>query len=135
MNLATWSIRDPIPSLLSFMLLSLAGLWGFHSLSIQDLPDITLPSIKVNLAQPGAAPAQLETEVARKVEDSLASLSGLRHIQTTVVEGSVSIDAQFEIGTSLSDALLDVKEAVDRIRNDLPKDLLPPAVSAERADD
>lgn len=135
MNLATWSIRDPIPSLLLFALLSLAGLWGFRSLSIQDLPDIALPSIKVSLAQPGAAPAQLETEVARKVEDSLASLSGLRHLQTSVVEGSVSIDAQFEIGTSLSDALLDVKGAVDRIRYDLPKDLLPPAVSAERADD
>ena len=134
MNLATWSIRDPIPSLLLFLLLSLAGLWGFHSLSIQDLPDITLPSIKVNLTQPGAAPAQLETEVARKVEDSLASLSGLRHINTTIVEGTVSIDAQFEVGTSLSDALLDVKEAVDRIRHDLPQDLLPPAIGAERAD-
>ena len=134
MNLATWSIRDPIPALLLFVLLSLAGLWGFHSLSIQDLPDITLPSVKVMLAQPGAAPAQLETEVARKVEDSLASLSGLRHIQTTIVEGTVSLDAQFEIGTPLSDALLDVKEAVDRIRNDLPQDLLPAAVSAERAD-
>src|SRR6185436_251 len=84
---------------------------------------------------PGAAPAQLETEVARKVESSLASVSGLRHIQTTVVEGAVAIDAQFEIGTSISDALLDVKEAVDRIRSDLPPDLLQPAVSADRADD
>jgi multidrug efflux pump subunit AcrB len=134
MNLATWSIRDPIPSLLLFALLTLAGLWGFRSLSIQDLPDVTLPSIKVTLVQPGAAPAQLETDVARRVENSLASLSGLRHIHTTITEGTVSIDAQFEIGTSISDALLDVKEAVDRIRSDLPRDLLQPTVSADRAD-
>jgi multidrug efflux pump subunit AcrB len=134
MNLATWSIRDPIPSLVLFLLLTLGGLWGFRSLSVQDLPDIALPSVTVNLAQPGVAPAQLETEVARRVEDSLASLSGLRHIQTVVTEGTVRIDAQFEIGTSISDALLDVKEAVDRIRSDLPQDLLQPTVSAERAD-
>ncbi len=135
MNLATWSIRDPIPSLLLFALLTLAGLWGFQSLSVQDLPDFALPSVRVSLAQPGVAPAQLETEVARKVEDSLASLSGLRHIQTTITEGTVSIEVQFEIGTSISDALIDVKDAVDRIRSNLPPDLLQPAVSAERADD
>jgi multidrug efflux pump subunit AcrB len=134
MNLATWSIRDPIPSLLLFLLLALAGLWGFRSLSVQDLPDFALPSVSVGLVQPDAAPAQLETEVARKVEDSLASLSGLRHIQTTITEGSVSIDVQFEIGTAISDALMDVKEAVDRVRSDLPPDLLQPAVSAQRVD-
>ena len=134
MNLATWSIRDPIPSLLLFALLTLAGLWGFRNLSVQDLPDVALPSIQVNLAQPGVAPAQLETEVARRVEDSLASLSGLRHTHTVIMEGTVSISAQFEIGTPISDALMDVKEAVDRIRSDLPRDLLQPAVSAERAD-
>jgi multidrug efflux pump subunit AcrB len=133
MNLATWSIRDPIPSLLLFSLLTLAGLWAFRSLSVQDLPDVTLPSVKVSLTQPGVAPAQLETEVARRVEDSLASLSGLRHIQTIITEGTVSIDAQFEIGTSISDSLMDVKEAVDSIRSDLPRDLLQPTVSVERA--
>jgi multidrug efflux pump subunit AcrB len=135
MNLATWSIRDPIPSLLLFSLLSLAGLWGFRSLSVQDLPDFALPSVSVNLVQSDVAPAQLETEVARKVEDSLASLNGLRHIQTTITEGTVSINVQFEIGTSISDALVDVKDAVDRIRSDLPPDLLQPAIRAERADD
>lgn len=134
MNLATWSIRDPIPSLLLFALLALAGLWGFRNLSVQDLPDIALPVVTVSLAQPGVAPAQLEVEVARRVEDSLASLNGLRHIQTAISEGMVTTNVQFEVGTSLTDALLDVKEAVDRIRPNLPPDLLQPAVSAERAD-
>jgi len=133
-NLATWSIRDPIPSLLLFTLLALAGLWGFRKLSIQDLPDITLPSVSVTLARPGVAPAQMETQVARRVEDSLATLGRLRHLQTLITDGTVTIEAQFEIGTPISDALMDVKEAVDRIRSDLPRDLLEPAVSAERVD-
>ncbi|MET0282767.1 MAG: efflux RND transporter permease subunit [Steroidobacteraceae bacterium] len=135
MNLATWSIRDPIPSLLLFALLSLAGLWGFRALSVQDLPDLTLPAVRVSLAQPGVAPDQLETEVARRVENSLATVTGMRHIQTEISEGLVSLEVQFEIGTSITDVLLDVKDAVDRIRPDLPPDLLQPSISAERADD
>ena len=81
MNLATWSIRNPIPSILFFILLSIAGLRGFQQLSIQSMPDLELPTITVKLTQPGAAPAQLETEVARKVEDSIANVAGIKHIR------------------------------------------------------
>ena len=77
MNLATWSIRNPIPSILLFILLSIAGLRGFQQLSVQSMPDLDLPTITVKLTQPGAAPAQLETEVARKVEDSIANVAGI----------------------------------------------------------
>jgi multidrug efflux pump subunit AcrB len=130
MNLATSSIRNPTPSVLLFILLSLAGLWGFSRLAIQDLPDLDLPAVTVTLIQPGAAPAQLETEVARKVEDALATLSGLRHIRTSITDGMVSIQAEFELEKSLSDALIETKNAVDRVRSDLPTDLQQPTVAA-----
>lgn len=129
MNFATWSIRNPIPSILLFVGLTLAGLWGFRGLNIQSFPDLDLPSVNVVLLQPGAAPAQLETEVARKVEDSLATLQGLKHVSTSITEGRVSITAEFDIKRSLSDALLDVKDAVDRIRSKLPVDLEEPQIS------
>ncbi|CAD2249712.1 efflux RND transporter permease subunit [Xanthomonas arboricola] len=131
MNFATWSLRNPIPAVLLFMLLTLAGLYGFHQLPIQALPDMDLPSVNVTLSQPGAAPAQLETEVARKVEDSIATLSGLRHTRTTITEGQVHLQAEFELEKPLSDALIETKDAVDRVRSDLPTDLLQPAVSAQ----
>src|SRR5687768_1781879 len=105
MNLATWSIRNPIPSILLFALLTLAGIWGFRALPIQSFPDIELPTINVTLVQPGAAPAQLETEVARKVEDSLATLAGLRHVRTSITDGQVSIVVEFVLEKNLSDAL------------------------------
>lgn len=130
MNLATWSIRNPIPSILLFALLTLAGLWGLRTLPIQNLPDIELPTVNVTLVQPGAAPAQLETEVARKVEDSLATLSGLRHVRTSITDGQVNIVAEFVLEKNLSDALIETKNAVDRVRSDLPVDLEPPTVSA-----
>ena len=113
MNFATWSIRNPIPSILLFVLLTLAGFWGFSRLPTQDLPDLDLPRITVTLSQPGAAPAQLETEVARKVEDSLATLNGLNHLQTTVTDGVVSIIVEFELEKNLSDALIETKNALN----------------------
>ena len=130
MNFATWSIRNPIPSILLFALLALAGLWGFQKLPTQDLPDLDLPMVTVMLTQPGAAPAQLETEVARKVEDSLATLSGLNHLRTSITDGLVSIQVEFVLEKNLSDALIETKNAVDSIRSDLPDDLLQPTVSA-----
>jgi len=130
MNFATWSIRNPIPSVVLFSLLSLAGIWGFHKLPIQNFPDIDLPKITVTLIQPGAAPAQLETEVARRVEDSLATLSGLRHLRTAVTDGQVTITAEFVLEKRLSDAMIETKDAVDRIRSELPADLLEPTIAA-----
>jgi multidrug efflux pump subunit AcrB len=130
MNFATWSIRNPIPAILLFVLLTLAGIWGFHELPVQNMPDIDLPTINVMLVQPGAAPAQLETEVARKVEDSLATLSGLKHLYTTVTDGKVSISVQFELEKNLSDALIQTKNAVDSVRSDLPTDLQQPTVTS-----
>lgn len=130
MNLATWSIRNPTPAVLLFVLLSLAGLWGFARLPIQDLPDLELPVVTVTLMQPGAAPAQLESEVARKVEDALATLSGLKHVRTSITDGMVSIQAQFVLEKPLSEALIETKNAVDRVRSELPADLLQPTVAA-----
>lgn len=130
MNFATWSLRNPIPAILLFVLLSLAGLRGFEQLSIQALPDLDLPAVSIVLTQPGAAPAQLEVEVARKVENSLATVGLLKHTRTSIAEGRVEIRAEFALEKRLSDALIDTKDAVDRIRSDLPVDLLQPAVSA-----
>lgn len=130
MNFATWSLRNPIPAILLFVLLSLAGVRGFQQLSIQNMPDLDLPTINIVLSQPGAAPAQLETEIARKVEDSLISVQGLKHVSSSISDGQVHIKAEFILEKPLSDALIETKDAVDRVRSDLPVDMEQPSVSA-----
>ena len=130
MNFATWSIRNPIPAILLFVMLTVAGIMGFHKLPIQNLPDIDLPTVNITLTQPGAAPAQLETEVARKVENALATLSGLKHLRTSITDGQVQITVEFVLEKNLSDALIDTKNAVDSVRSQLPTDLQQPTVSA-----
>jgi multidrug efflux pump subunit AcrB len=130
MNFAAWPLRNPIPIAILFALLALAGLWAFRGLPVQNIPDIDLPTVNVSLVEPGAAPAQLETQVARRVEDSLATLSGLKHIRTSITDGQVSTKVQFVLEKPISEALIETKDAVDRVRSDLPADLLQPTVSA-----
>ncbi len=132
MNFATWSIKNPIPPILLFILLTLAGAYGFSKFTLQDLPDIALPVIEVSLSLPGAAPSQLETEVARKVENAMTSIEGVKHITTSITDGNVRLGITFALETNLSDALIATKDAVDSIRAELPTDLEAPTVSAVR---
>ncbi len=129
MNSSSWSIRNPVPAVLTFILLTVLGIIGFRTLQIQDFPDTDLPTIQVSATLEGAAPAQLETEVARKIEDKLASLSRLDHITTTITDGLVSISVSFEIDKDSEVALNEVRNAVDSAKADLPASMASPTVS------
>ena len=129
MNFSAWSIRNPVPTLMLFLLLTLGGLFSFHQMKVQNFPDIDMPMVSVVAALPGATPGQLENEVARKIENSLATVQGVKHISTTIVDGSVSIMVEFRLEKDLQEALDDVRSAVSRVRGDLPSDLREPIVA------
>ncbi len=129
MNFSALSIRHPVPAILLFALLTLAGLLAFRSNAIQDFPDIELPIVNVVASLPGAAPAQLETEVARKIEGSVATLQGIKNIYTKVLDGQVTVTVEFVLEKNLSDAVNDVRDAVARVRADLPADVRDPSVT------
>jgi multidrug efflux pump subunit AcrB len=128
-NVSSWSIRNPTPAILLFVMLTLVGVVGFLGMKIQQFPDIDLPTITVTASLPGAAPAQMETEVARKIENSIATLQGIKHIYTKVQDGTATITVEFRLEKPTQEALDDVRDAVSRIRADLPGDLRDPIVS------
>ena len=129
MNVSAWSIRNPIPAVMLFVLLTFAGLLSFGAMKVQNFPDIDLPTVNVTALLPGAAPGQLETDVARKIENSIATLQGLKHIRTTVQDGSVTIMAEFRLEKPVQEAVDDVRSAVGRVRADLPADLRDPIIT------
>ncbi len=129
MNFSSLSIKNPIPAIMLFVLLSLAGMLAFNSSAVQDFPDIELPIVTVSASLPGAAPAQLETEVARKIEDSVATLQGIKNIYTKVLDGLVTVTVEFVLEKNISDAVNDVRDAVALIRADLPSELRDPSVT------
>ncbi len=128
MNVSAWCIRNPIPSVMLFVLLTLAGLLGFKSMKIQQFPDIDLPTINVTASLPGTAPAQMETEVARKIENAVAALQGVKNIYTRVQDGVAIVTVEFRLEKPTQEALDDVRSAVARVRSDLPADLRDPVV-------
>lgn len=129
MNVSAYSIRNPIPAILLFALLTLAGLLAFKNTIVQDFPDIQLPIVTVTVAQPGTAPAQLETEVARKVENSVATVSGIKNMYTTVLDGMATTTVEFQLEKNITDAVTEVRDAVSQIRSDLPADVREPIIS------
>jgi hydrophobe/amphiphile efflux-1 (HAE1) family protein len=129
MNVSAWSIRNPVPGVLLFALLTILGISSFKSLGIQNFPDIELPSVVVTATLEGAAPAQLETEVARKIEDQIATLGGVEHIRTTITDSTATIIVEYNIDQNTESALNDVRNAVDSVRAQLPGDLNDPVVS------
>ena len=128
-NVSSWSIRNPIPAILLFIMLSLFGLMSFRAMKIQQFMDIDLPTVTVTAALPGAAPAQMETEVARKIENAVATLQGIKHIYTKVQDGTAIVTVEFRLERPTQEAVDEVRDAVSRIRSDLPGDLKDPVIS------
>jgi multidrug efflux pump subunit AcrB len=129
MNFSSLSIRNPIPAILLFALLTLAGLLAFQGSGVQDFPDIELPVVTVSASLPGAAPGTLETEVARKLENSIATLARIKKMYTTILDGEVTISIEFELEKNANEAETEVRAAVSRVRSDLPADVREPVVA------
>ena len=129
MNFSALSIKNPIPAIMLFVLLSLAGLMAYKANPVQDFPDIELPIVTVTATLEGTAPAQLETEVTRKIEDSVATLQGVKNIYSTVLDGVSTTTVEFILEKPLSDAVNDVRDAVARVKADMPAELRDPSVT------
>jgi multidrug efflux pump subunit AcrB len=129
MNFSALSIKNPIPAIMLFALLSLAGLMAYKANPVQDFPDIELPIVTVTATLDGSAPAQLETEVSRKIEDSVATLQGIKNISTTVLDGVSTTTIEFILEKNISDAVNDVRDAVARVKADMPAELRDPSVT------
>ena len=128
-NVSSWSIRNPIPAVMLFVMLTLAGILGFSKMKVQQFPDIDLPTINITASLPGSAPAQMETEVARKIENAVAPLQGVKNIYTKVQDGVATVTVEFRLEKPTQEALDDVRSAVSRVRSDLPADLRDPVIA------
>jgi hydrophobe/amphiphile efflux-1 (HAE1) family protein len=131
-NVSAWAIRRPIPPIVLFILLMLVGVVSFLSLPVNDNPNVDFPVVSVVVTQSGAAPSELETQVTRVIEDSIASVSNIDHITSTVTDGVSQTIVQFFIGTNTDRATNDVRNAVGKVRENLPQTIDEPQV--ERVD-
>ena len=129
MNFSAWSIRNPIAPLLGFALLMFLGIQAFNALPITRFPNIDVPVVAVTVTQSGASPSELEMQVTKEIEDAVAAISGVDEIQSTVTDGQSLTTVVFRIEKPTEEAVQDVKDAIDKIRSDLPSDIEVPVVS------
>jgi multidrug efflux pump subunit AcrB len=127
-NISAWSIRNPVPAIVLFAALTLAGIVSFMRMSINDSPEITFPGVVVQITQPGAAPTELENQVTQRIEAAVRNLEGVDEINSTVTEGSSETFVQFTIQTPVDRATTDVRDAISQIRGQLPDGILEPQI-------
>ncbi|MCJ7997791.1 efflux RND transporter permease subunit [Rhizobium cremeum] len=129
MNFSAWAIRNPVAPILTFFLLMVVGLQSFFALPITRFPNIDVPLVAITVTQSGASPAELETQVTKEIEDAVASITGVDELSSTVTDGQSQTLVMFRMEVPTEQAVQDVKDAIDRIRGDLPASVDEPIVA------
>ena len=125
---SAWAIRNPIPVVVLFIGLVIAGLLSYGALAIKNYPNINFPAVTITITRNGAAPSEMERQVTRPVENSLSGLSNVQAIVSTDTQGSSTTMVQFYLGEDVQKALDEVRTKVDQTRAILPNDIDPPLV-------
>ncbi len=127
-NFSAWSIRKPVPSVLLFVVLCVLGIMSFMKLPVTRFPNIDVPLVAVTVTQSGAAPAELETQITKRVEDAVANIAGAKRVISTLTDGSSQTVIEFRLEVNTDRALNDVKDAISKIRADLPRTVDEPVI-------
>ncbi len=127
-NFSAWSIRKPVPSILLFVVLCVLGVLSFMKLPVTRFPNIDIPLVSVTVTQSGAAPAELETQITKRVEDAVANIAGVKHVISTLTDGQSQVVVEFRLEVNSDRAVNDVKDAIAKIRADLPRTIDEPII-------
>ena len=127
-NISSWCIKNPVPPIVLFIGLMLAGIIAFMGMTVTNNPDIDFPGAAIIISQPGAAPAEMENQITQKIEAAARGVTGVEEIDSSIREGNSQTFVQFKIGTPTDRAINDLRDAVSQVRGDLPEGILEPQV-------
>jgi HAE1 family hydrophobic/amphiphilic exporter-1 len=133
--ISAWAIRNPIPVAVLFLGLILAGMISYTGLAIKQYPNVEFPVVAVTVTQNGAAPAEMETQITRPVEDALAGVTGIKNLQSVVTQGVSTTSMQFEIGENIQKKTDEVRSKIAQARQILPRDIDEPTVQQVEVDE
>jgi multidrug efflux pump subunit AcrB len=128
-NISAWAIRHPVSPVVLFVVLFFLGLVAFIRMPVNLSPDITYPLVSITVSQPGAAPTEIETQIIQKIEGAVASIGNVKRQSSVAMEGTAIVNVEFQIGTPVDRAVMDVRDAVSKVRADLPEGIEEPVVS------
>jgi hydrophobe/amphiphile efflux-1 (HAE1) family protein len=127
-NISAWSIRQPLPSIMLSVILLVLGWMSFMKLPVTRLPNADIPIVSVVVTQFGAAPAELEAQVTKTIEDGVSGVEGVKHIASSITDGMSVTTITFQLETNTDRALNDIKDAITRVRGRLPQNVNEPLI-------
>jgi hydrophobe/amphiphile efflux-1 (HAE1) family protein len=127
-NISAWAIRHPVTPIVLFVVLLFMGTVSFLRVPVTLNPDVAFPVVLVQVAQPGASPQEVETQIMQKIEGAVAGVGNIDNIVSLAIEGQSRSFIQFNIGTPIDRAVADVRDAIAKVRVDLPQGIQEPTV-------
>src|SRR5688572_14637491 len=128
MFLSDLSIKQPVFATMMMVALAVLGIASYRQLKVDQFPDIEFPIVTVTTQYPGAAPEAVEREVTRRIEESINTVEGVRHVESISQEGLSNIVVFFHLEISTQVASQDIRGKVAGIRGELPRDVEEPIV-------
>ncbi len=120
MFLSRWSVQRPIAMTALIIVLIMIGAYLYPKISIDLLPNMEIPTVLVRCQYQGASPTEIEVEIAKRIEDAVSSLDGIKHVTSVSLEDEARVQLEFNMGTNVDIAATDVREALNRIRKNFP---------------
>lgn len=135
MALTANSIKRPIATTMIFLIIITLGTIGFRFLPVDLLPPIELPELSVQVSYPNVGPEEIELLITEPLENALAVVANVERMTSFSREGSSSVQLRFTKGTGIEQMSNDVREALDRVRRQLPAEADPPRIDRFNPDD
>ncbi|MCQ2380147.1 MAG: efflux RND transporter permease subunit [Victivallaceae bacterium] len=129
MFLSTWSVRRPIAMTAFIIILVMLGINAYRKISIDLMPSMDIPYVRIRCEYNGASPEEIEVEVARRIENAVSSINGIKHISSNSLEDKADISIEFNMGVDVDIAATDVREQLNRIRDDFPDGVKDPTIN------
>ncbi|NIO11329.1 MAG: AcrB/AcrD/AcrF family protein, partial [Deltaproteobacteria bacterium] len=119
----------PVTTYMVVLVVLILGVISFLRIPVDLMPEITLPRVTINTSYENVGPEEIETLITEPVEKAVSSVSGVEDVRSVSVEGRSQVRVGFGWGQDLDEAVSDIREKIDRLRDDLPEDAEAPVVS------
>ncbi len=120
---SSWAINNTVATFIITLMLAITGVLAYVNLPKESFPDISLPNIYVSVVYPGTSPKDMENLIVRPIEKECKSIAGVKKIKSSSLQDYCSVVVEFNSDINIDAAKQKVKDAVDRAKTDLPKDL------------
>src|SRR5512135_341442 len=128
MFLSNLSIKRPVVATVMMLALVTVGLFSMRRLPIDIMPDVEFPVLAITTELPGASPESVEREVTKKIEESINTISGIKHITSISREGLSTVIAEFNLEVRVNDVSQEARAKINAIRRELPETMKEPVI-------